>query len=120
MFCPTCRAEYREGFTECVDCEVPLVSELPPLPEPEFVEFEEVLSTYNMGDIAVIKSILDNEQVTYYFKGVQHQLMCPLAEPARLIVRKDQVRKAKDILKDLELNYMGFAIDKDSEENKGY
>ena len=35
MFCPKCRCEYREGFTECSDCKVPLVPELPPEPKPE-------------------------------------------------------------------------------------
>ncbi len=35
MYCPKCRDEYREGFTECADCKVPLVSELPPEPKPE-------------------------------------------------------------------------------------
>ncbi len=35
MFCPKCRDEYREGFTECADCKVPLVLELPPEPKPE-------------------------------------------------------------------------------------
>ena len=29
MFCPQCRAEYREGFVECSDCHVPLVDRLP-------------------------------------------------------------------------------------------
>jgi hypothetical protein len=28
MICPSCRAEYREGFTRCHDCDVPLVSSL--------------------------------------------------------------------------------------------
>jgi hypothetical protein len=28
MFCPKCKAEYREGFTECSDCQVPLVKDL--------------------------------------------------------------------------------------------
>jgi hypothetical protein len=31
MICPQCKAEYREGFTLCADCEVPLVAELPAL-----------------------------------------------------------------------------------------
>ena len=30
MFCPNCRAEYREGFTRCSDCNVELVNVLPP------------------------------------------------------------------------------------------
>lgn len=29
MFCPVCRAEYRQGFTRCADCDVELVWELP-------------------------------------------------------------------------------------------
>jgi hypothetical protein len=29
MFCPICKAEYREGFTRCADCDVELVYELP-------------------------------------------------------------------------------------------
>lgn len=29
MFCPQCKAEYRPGFTHCVDCDVDLVWELP-------------------------------------------------------------------------------------------
>ncbi len=29
MFCPECRREYREGFTECAYCKVPLVETLP-------------------------------------------------------------------------------------------
>jgi len=31
MFCPECKAEYRQGFTICADCEVPLVYQLPSL-----------------------------------------------------------------------------------------
>lgn len=30
MFCPECKAEYRPGFTHCVDCDVDLVDALPP------------------------------------------------------------------------------------------
>ena len=28
-WCPKCKAEYREGFTECSTCRVPLVDTLP-------------------------------------------------------------------------------------------
>jgi hypothetical protein len=28
MFCPLCKAEYREGFTRCSDCETDLVASL--------------------------------------------------------------------------------------------
>ncbi len=113
MFCPKCRAEYRAGFTECADCKIPLVAVLPPEPKPEYVEYEEVLSTFNMGDLAIIKPTLDKENLTYYFKGDQLQIMRPTVEPARLMLRKDQVQKAIEILKDLKLNYVAFVLDKD-------
>lgn len=29
MFCPRCKAEYRQGFTHCPDCDVDLVTHLP-------------------------------------------------------------------------------------------
>jgi hypothetical protein len=29
MFCPVCKAEYREGFRRCADCDAELVDELP-------------------------------------------------------------------------------------------
>ncbi|HMD08648.1 MAG TPA: hypothetical protein VKH63_14000 [Candidatus Acidoferrum sp.] len=29
MFCPVCKAEYRQGFTRCADCDADLVYELP-------------------------------------------------------------------------------------------
>ncbi|MCI8361327.1 MAG: hypothetical protein HFE86_08345 [Clostridiales bacterium] len=32
-WCPKCRSEYREGFTECADCKAALVEELPPVEE---------------------------------------------------------------------------------------
>ncbi len=35
MWCPRCGAEYRPGFTECYDCGVPLVEELPEPGAPE-------------------------------------------------------------------------------------
>jgi len=38
MFCPECRAEYREGFTECSDCHVPLAATLPAEAAPEPAE----------------------------------------------------------------------------------
>lgn len=39
MFCPKCRAEFREGFTECKKCGVDLVEELS---EEEIVENKDV------------------------------------------------------------------------------
>ena len=117
MFCPACRAEYREGFYICADCNIALVDELPLEPEPEFIDFEEVFYTYNPADIAFVKSMLDAEHITYFFKGEHFLYMRPLADPARLMVRTDQVAFAKDLLKDLDLSFMGVNLAKETKEN---
>ena len=57
MFCPKCKAEYKEGVATCADCLVPLVDVLSSAVEQQDIEFEEILATYNPGDIAIIKSI---------------------------------------------------------------
>lgn len=38
MFCPICKSEYREGFTTCSDCHVPLVEAIPVWDSPEAFE----------------------------------------------------------------------------------
>jgi hypothetical protein len=112
MYCPKCRAEYREGFSKCSDCNVDLVSELPEEQEPEYIEYEDVLSTYNLADIAIIKSLLEAEGITYYFADENVFSYIPaLALPARLMVRNDQAAEAKAILKDADLSYIAANID---------
>jgi hypothetical protein len=109
MFCPKCRAEYREGFYVCADCDVDLIDVLPPEPEPEpeYVEYEQVLATYNPADIAFIKSLLDAEGITYFFHGEHFTYVRPFADPARLMVSKDEVELTRDLLQDLNLSFLG-------------
>ena len=106
MFCPKCRAEYREGFTVCADCEIDLVDVLPKEEKPEFIDFKEVLTTYNPGDVAFIKSLLESEGIQYFFKGENFMYVRPLADPARLMTRSDQVEEAVELLKNVQLSFM--------------
>ena len=101
MYCPICRAEYREGFFECTDCDVDLVEKLEPLPdEPEFVKLATIFSE---GDIAVIKASFEKSEVEYFFQGEQSHRLAPVPLGARLMVRKDFKRKAESLLKELEI-----------------
>jgi hypothetical protein len=120
MFCPICRVEYGQGFTKCSDCGVELVATLPPEPpkaKPAFVDYKEVLTTFNPADIAFIKSILDEENITYFFQGENYLRMDPWALPARLMVKSDQVEKVVEILKDIKLKFLGINVSDDSEKN---
>jgi hypothetical protein len=112
MFCPKCRAEYREGFSVCVDCNSDLVDELPTEGKPEFIDYVEVMGTYNPADVALIKSILDAENITYYFNAEHFMYVRPLAEPARLMIKRDEAETAKEILRDLSLAITGIDLRK--------
>ena len=108
MYCPKCRTEYRKGFTTCADCEIPLVEELPPEPEqkPEYVEYAHLLSTYNLSDIALIKSVFDGEDIIYYFQGESFTYL--MVQPTKLMVSKDDIERAKELIMDLDLHYRFF------------
>ena len=99
MFCPQCRTEYREGFYTCTDCGVSLVSELPPESALEYLEFEEILISLSASDVAMIKSLLDSEGITYYFRGESSYSFAP---PTRLMVQKDRADEAREILERLD------------------
>ena len=101
MVCPHCRSEYEEGTHICSKCGNLLTGALPPEPVPDYVEFEEILATFNAVEIAIIKSLLDPEGIDYYFKSEFFNTMEPLAQPAKLMVRKDQADEARQILKEL-------------------
>lgn len=112
MFCPECKSEFIVGIKTCPDCKVDLVQELPAEPKPEFVDYKEVLATYNPADIAFLKSILDAEKISYFFKGEHFMYVRPLADPVRLMVRTDQVEKVIPLLKDIELSITGINLEK--------
>jgi hypothetical protein len=109
MFCPVCRSEYVEGVAECYDCRVPLVKELPNPDDEPPLEYEEVLQTYNQGDIAVIRSVLDNEEIQYFIRGEIFNLVDPLIQPARLHVRKEEAQRARKLLSNLNVTFLGVS-----------
>ncbi len=120
MFCPKCRYEYREGIFNCPDCHVDLVEVLPDMQEEEseFTEYEELLTTYNPADVAMIKSLLDAENITYYFNDEEVMSLRLLVEPARLMIKKDEAEKAREILKDVDLPDLGVNL-KEGKEDSG-
>jgi hypothetical protein len=103
MYCPKCRSEFREGFFECPECSVPLVEDLPPEepePIPEYVDFEEIKTSLDMGEIAIIKSILDSHKIKYIIHNEFIGSTYGAALPARILVSENQVKEAKELLQD--------------------
>ena len=71
MFCPQCRLEYREGFTRCSDCDVPLVESLPPeeAGDPASLDLVTVFETGEPTLLAMAHSLLDEEGIPYLTQG---------------------------------------------------
>lgn len=103
MFCPKCKAEFREGFTRCVECSVDLVYVLPPENMPSFGELQEVLVTTNLAHLSFAKSLLDAEQIPYHTENEHFSSLyggIHKAIPFRILVPITYIEKAKDLLKD--------------------
>jgi hypothetical protein len=98
MYCPKCRSEYRPGFTRCNDCDVALIAELHAEAKPDFVDLVEVLSTADAGQIAIIKSILEAEDIPYLAQGENFALARNIA--VRFLVPSDYLDDAKAVLID--------------------
>jgi len=113
MFCPQCRAEYREGFTECADCNVPLVESLPEKDEPEYeyIDYIPVVETYNQGEIVFLKSLLEANEITYYMKNQMFNQLNQLVQPVQVMIAKKDVIKAVELLKDHNVTYLGISTD---------
>ena len=101
MFCPQCKGEYREGFTECADCQIPLVDDLLPSEsddERKAVDLVEVLSTADPGLIALVKSVLEAEKIPYLAHG-EHFSRMHATIPVKFLVSKEDVELAREVLK---------------------
>lgn len=111
MFCPKCRTEYRQGFTECADCKVPLVDELPPELEAEWVDLVTVLATINASTVALAKSMLEEARIKYVATGELPKQMFAIGT-VKIQVSKEDQEEARELLEGIE----GKEGDKDRED----
>jgi len=106
MFCPTCRSEYVEEVTECVDCKVMLVSELPPEPEIEY-EYENfiTLRTYlNRAEAELDHGVLEANQIEAFISsddagGSRPELS--FLRGVKLLVHQKDAQRAENLFKEL-------------------
>jgi len=120
MICPQCKVEYRDEITQCADCQIPLVD--PSALENDAdaaeneLEYVPVISTSNFGDIALIKSLLDAEGMTYFVEGENFNTVSPWIQPVRFLVREDSFEKAREVLSNLDVHAIGPSTNVDDEE----
>ena len=106
MFCPECRAEYREGFETCSDCGVPLVGSLPEAEDlGDLVPLRQV---WQPDLLPVIVSLLDSDGIPHVVQG-EHSLhtvglaqLFRAADPANvcwtILVPEARLERARELL----------------------
>lgn len=108
MYCPKCRCEYRDGFTECSDCGVPLsTGTLTREPEREFdpnLGLVVVLETNDRIELALTKGLLEDAGIPYYILGQIATLIQDvdgfLHKWVRIQVPRDREAEARQLLQD--------------------
>jgi hypothetical protein len=120
--CPNCSSAISLSLEEretkkihCPSCEalIDFTNNGEKIQEP--VEYIEFLTTMNIGDVALIKSILDDGQISYYVTGENFLTLEPLIQPARFFVTKGQFVEAAELLKDYKMNIFGASVNQQAE-----
>ena len=67
MFCPLCKAEYRDGFTQCSDCHIPLAA------SKQEADRQTVASVWKGGDKVAFELVLSAlEQAEIPLQFLEH------------------------------------------------
>lgn len=101
MFCPQCKAEFKEGITRCPDCDVALVEHLVTDAQYEFGDFVTIYQTANPGMLSIAKSILDNADIYFATKGEAFEEVFK-SGTVELQVLRDDAPAAEELLNDLQ------------------
>lgn len=109
MYCPQCQDEYRDGFTECSDCHVPLVAGAPPEePAGSFdptLELVVVLETNDRVQLAMAKGLLEEAGIPFFVLGQIATLVQDvdgfLRKWARVQVPRDREAEARELLDEM-------------------
>lgn len=122
IICPNCSIELDlsederlNGIVHCPECEVAIDFTVIPTEIVSKENFVELLVSLNQGDIALIKSLLDNSTIEYYTTGENFLSVDPLIQPAKFFVKDIQVEEAKELLKDFNLHIWGTSKEQEEE-----
>jgi len=109
VYCPQCGCEYRDGFSECADCHVPLLSGTPPeAPADRFdpaMGLVVILETNDRIQLALVKGLLEEAGIPFFILGQIATLIQDvdgfLKKWVRVQVPRDREAEARELLEDL-------------------
>lgn len=105
-FCPRCRAEYREGYKTCSDCEIGLVDSLPLESDNQNEINSDMMSVYDAPDqmsAMALSSFLNDSGIGAIVKSEQIPMYDGIAMMlfprwGRVMVLEHQYEKAKMLI----------------------
>ncbi|HNR12569.1 MAG TPA: DUF2007 domain-containing protein [Thermodesulfobacteriota bacterium] len=62
-------------------------------------DYQEIYSTANRGELAFIRSIFEAEEIRFVMLGDEVAGIYPSVLPARILVSRDDVERAREVLK---------------------
>jgi len=117
-YCPTCKTEYVEGKTECVDCGATLVDELPFQAVPaEGTTWVEIASTGADDEARLMKGFLDAEGIPAQIESVkfsQEPVNFGTMGDIRVYVAAEDEQRALDLLRQRQEEYDKLPDDEDT------
>lgn len=124
IICPSCQStiaidqdEQKKKLVRCPECDSLINIATKP---PEIIKdkkYIQILSSMNQGDLGIIKSMLDDGSIDYFVNGENFLSVDPLIQPARIMIREDQLEEAREIIKDFELHIFGVSSNQNDEED---
>jgi hypothetical protein len=106
MFCPQCRTEYRDGFTECADCRVALVPALAIEVQNSAPDLVAVFESSDSFTVGLAKGSLEDAGIPFWMLDDEtgaHLALSPVMFPScQLLVNKDREAEARELLESLE------------------
>jgi hypothetical protein len=109
MYCPECLAEYREGFTQCSDCRVPLLAGNPPATESDFDPSLNPVVVFESADAvkaAMAQGVLDDAGIPYVILNriatLVQEVDPTLYKAVKIQVAVDREQEAREVLELLE------------------
>jgi hypothetical protein len=105
MYCPQCGVEYRDGFTQCSDCQAALVPELAPEATRAQAESVMVFECADRFAIALAKGSLEDAGIPFWQRGSQTDtrlIDAAMFPSCRFLVPKEREAEARELLAPLE------------------
>lgn len=132
-WCPKCKSEYREGFTECATCHVPLVDSLPeedeiqpqdavqPEQQEELPQFENLIAVYMADrrvDAEMVRDMLADNGITAGMRQVMTQQSGAVSgRRARygveIVVDASQTARARALIDEMKNDLENTPMDED-------